>query len=199
MWREFSKAMRARICYRVRDLVFQYKRVLVRKKLMSLPAAERGAPRDRRVNKLILPARTELILQVPVDTGPQVQDGIGERAELMPAVYYTESPVKVDNGCVVTSTLSTTEEEAEIFDPVIKLDELGDSYTSEAAIMGVTEQKKDRGDKHLSRDETVTAELRGKHLNEEKKLLGDVCFEYQDVFYLSGDRVALKQLHTPYS
>lgn len=78
MWREFSKAMRARICYRVRDLVFQYKRVLVRKKLMSLLGAEQGALRDRRVNKLTLPARTELIVQVAVDAGPQIQEGIAE-------------------------------------------------------------------------------------------------------------------------
>ena len=54
--RDFLKAMRARICYREEVLIFQYKGVLIRKKLMSLPGAEPGAPRDRRVNNLTLPA-----------------------------------------------------------------------------------------------------------------------------------------------
>ena len=91
------KARRARVCYREEVLIFQYKGVLVRKKLMSLPGAEPEAPRDRRVNKLTLPARTELIVQVPVDTGPRVQEGIVEKAELMPGVYMAESLFKVDN------------------------------------------------------------------------------------------------------
>jgi hypothetical protein len=54
-----------------------------------------------------------------------------------------ESLVKVDNGCVVTSIINTTEEEVELLDPVVKLQELDDRDTSEAAIMGVTEQGKD--------------------------------------------------------
>ena len=70
--------MRARICYREKVLIFRYKGVLVRRKLMSLPGDEQRTPRDRRVNKLTLPARTELIVQIPVDTGPRVQEGIVE-------------------------------------------------------------------------------------------------------------------------
>ena len=158
---------------------------------MSLPGAEQGAPKDRRVNKLTLPARTELIVQVPVDAGPRVQEGIVERAELRPGVYMADNLVKVANGCVITSIINTTEEDVELFDPVVKLEELGDSDNSEAAIMGVTGQGKDRGDQNLSRGERVIAKLRDKHLNEEeKKLLREVCFEYQDVFYLSGDKLS---------
>jgi len=107
---------------------------------MSLPGAEQGTPRDRRVNKLTLPARTELIVHVPVDAGPRVQEGIVERAELIPAVYMAESLATVAKGCVVTSIINTSEEDVELFEPVVKLEELGDSDTSEAAIMGMTEQ-----------------------------------------------------------
>ena len=33
--------------------------------------------------------------------------------------------------------------------------------------------------------------MRDDHLNEEeKKLLREICFEYQDVFYLSGDKLS---------
>jgi hypothetical protein len=36
----------------------------------------------------------------------------------------------------------------------------------------------------------VIAKLRDEHLNEEeKKLLREVCFEYQDVCYLPGDKL----------
>jgi hypothetical protein len=130
-------------CYR-EVLIFIYKGVLVRKKLMSLRGAEPGAPSDRRVNKLTLPARTELTVRVPVYAGPRVQEGILERAALMPGVYMAESLVKVDNGCVITSIINTTEEEVELLDPVVvKLEELDDRDTSEAAIMGVAEHGKD--------------------------------------------------------
>ena len=71
----------------------------------------------------------------------------------MPRVYVAESLVKLDNGRIITSILNTTEEEVELFDSVIKLEELGDSDTSEAAIMGMTEQGEDRGDQNLSKGE----------------------------------------------
>ena len=188
---DFLAAVRARICYRETVLIFRYKGVLVRRKLMSLPGAEQGTPRDRVVNKLTLPPRTELIVQVPVDIGPQVQEGTVERAELMPGVYMADSLVTVAKGCVLTNISNTTEDDVELFDPVVKLEELGDSDTGEAAIMGVTEQGEDRGDQNLSRGERVIAKLRDEHLNEEeKKLLRAVCVEYQDVFYLPGDKLS---------
>ena len=65
------------------------------------------------MKKLTLSARTELIVQVPVDTGPRVQEGIVERAELMPGVYMAESLVTVAKGCVITSIINTTEEDVE--------------------------------------------------------------------------------------
>ena len=146
-------AMRVRICYRERVLIFRYKGVLVSRKLMSLPGAEQRTPGDRRVNKLTLPARTEIIVQVPVDAGPGVQEGIVERAELMQGVYMAESLFTVAKGCVIATIINTTEEDVELFDPVIKLEELGDSDISEAAIMGGTEQGEDRNDQNLSRGE----------------------------------------------
>jgi len=75
---------------------------------MSLPGAEQRTSTDRRVKKLTLPARTELIVLVPVDAEPRVQEGIVERAELMPGVYMAASLVKVSNGCVITSIMNTT-------------------------------------------------------------------------------------------
>jgi len=70
-----------------------------------------------------------------------------------------KSLVPVAKGCVITSIINTTEEDVELFDPAVKLEELGDSDTSKAATMGVTEQGEDRDDQNLSRGETVTAKL----------------------------------------
>jgi hypothetical protein len=95
------------------------------------------------VNKLTLPARIELIVQVPVDTGPRVQEGLVERAELMPGVHMAESLVKVNNGCIITSIINTTSEEVELLVHVVKLEEIDDRSTSETEIMGVMGQGKD--------------------------------------------------------
>jgi len=55
----------------------------------------------------------------------------------------------------------------------------------------MTEQGEERGDQNLSKGERVISNLRDEHLNEEeRKLLSEVCFEYQDVFYLPGDKLS---------
>ena len=106
--RDFLQAMRARICYRERVLIFQFESMCVRMKLMSLSGVKLGTRTDERVRKLTLPARTEMIVQVPVDAGLQAQEGVVGRAELLPGVYIAESLVKVENGCIITSIVNTT-------------------------------------------------------------------------------------------
>jgi len=103
--RDFLKAMRACICYREQVLIFQYKGILVCKKLTFLPGAEPGTLRDEGVNKLTLPARTEMIVQVPVDAGLWVQEGVVGRAELLLGVYIAESLVQVENGALLLALL----------------------------------------------------------------------------------------------
>jgi len=53
------------------------------------------------------------------------------------------------------------------------------------------EQGRERDDQSMSRGERVITKLRDDHLNEEeKKLLREIYFEYQDVFYLLGDKLS---------
>ena len=75
------------------------------KKLTFLPGAEPGTLRDEGVNKLTLPARTEMIVQVPVDAGLWVQEGVVGRAELLLGVYIAESLVQVENGALLLALL----------------------------------------------------------------------------------------------
>ena len=95
--RDFLQAMSASICYKETASVFWYEGTCVRKKLTFLPETERETLRDGRL-KLKLPARTEMVVQVPMEVGPRTQKGIVEKAELAPGVYIAESLVSVKNG-----------------------------------------------------------------------------------------------------
>jgi hypothetical protein len=118
--RDFLQAMSASICYKERALVFWHKGICLRKKLTFLPKIERETLRDGRL-KLNLPARTEMVVQVPVKIGPRTQEGVVEKAELAPGVYIAKSLVSVKNGCVITSIINTTTEEVELNKPTVKL------------------------------------------------------------------------------
>jgi len=105
--RDFLKAMQAHICYKERFLTFQYKGTTVRKKLGPPPGSESEISRDRSLDKIILPARTEVIVRLPVTEDSPVNEGLVRRKELLAGVYLAESLVRVDNGYVITSVLNT--------------------------------------------------------------------------------------------
>ena len=60
----------------------------------------------------------------------------------------------------------------------------------ETVLIGVTEQEKSRDGPRQSRGERVIGKLRTDHLNSEKKSLHELCFDYQDVFFLPGDKLS---------
>jgi hypothetical protein len=188
--RDFLQAMRTSICYKERALIFWYKVICVCKKLTFLPEIERETLRNGKL-KFKLPTRTEMVVQLPVEVGPRTQEGVVEKAELAPGVYIAESLVSVKNGYVITSIINTTTQEVELNEPTDKLDKINDGENSDIALLGAVEQGKEKEDQSMSRGERVIAKLQDEQLNqEEKKLLREVCFEYQDVFYLPGDRLS---------
>jgi hypothetical protein len=69
---------------------------------------------------------------------------------------------------------------------------LRDRDVVETAVIGVAKQEKSRDDpEQSSRGERVMAKMRTDHLNsEEKKSLHELCFDYQDVFFLPGDKLS---------
>ena len=71
----------------------------------------------------------------------------------------------------------------------VQVIELGENDSREVERMGLTDQGKDEGN-HSRRTERVVELLRTDHLNEEKMSLLEMCFDYQDVFYLPGDRLS---------
>jgi hypothetical protein len=61
---------------------------------ISLLQQESGAHQGVRVGKITLPARTELIVQLPVSMGLRRGEGLVERADIASGVYLAESLVK---------------------------------------------------------------------------------------------------------
>jgi len=102
-----------------------------------------------------------------------------------------DSLIKVNNFHTITSILNTTEQEVELPNPVVNVIELRDNDVGETVLIGVTEQEKSRDGPRQSRGESVIAKLRTDHLNsEQKKSLHELCFDYQDVFCLPGDKLS---------
>jgi hypothetical protein len=101
----FKRLMQARICYK--ELIFRHAGFVIHKELRSLPELESVAHQGVGGDKLTLPARTELIVQLPVDAESRIGEGLVERAEIASGVYLAESLVKVNNGhiIIVFSTL----------------------------------------------------------------------------------------------
>jgi hypothetical protein len=124
-----------------------------------------------------------------VSAGSRIEDGLVEKAEITSGVYLAESLVKVNSGHIITSILNTREQAVELPKPVVILVELRDREVCDR--IGAAEQEKCRDAPDQGRGERVIAKLRTDHLNsEEKKSLYELCFDYQDVFFLPGDMLS---------
>jgi len=123
-------------------------------------------------------------VRLPAETGITIAEGLVEREELLPGVYLAGSLVKVMNGCVITSVLNTTEEEVNMPEPVVMVTEMDTGGP-------LVQDPKSPIERDKGRYERVLNKLRMDHLNsEEKTSLGEICFDYQDVFFLAGDRLS---------
>jgi hypothetical protein len=87
----------------------------------------------------------------------------------------------VIEGYAVTSILNTKEVEVVLPEPVVDLDELG--------LIGSV--NREPPDVPPDRETEIAKLLRMDHLNsEEMKVLDQTCKEYQDIFYLPGDKLS---------
>jgi len=66
---------------------------------------------------------------------------------------------------------------------------LRDYDVGETVLIDVAEQEKSTNGPRQSKGERVIGKLRTGHLKiEEKKSLNELCFDYEDVFFLTGDK-----------
>jgi len=120
-----------------------------------------------------------------------VKEGLIERAELLMGLYLAESLVRVDSGHIITSVLNTRDADVEMPRCEVQVIEVEQVERREVAGMGLTDQREDGGNQSRSRTEKVVELLRTDRLNEEEKRSPvELCFDFQDVFYLPGDRLS---------
>jgi len=98
-------------------------------------------------------------------------------------VHLASSLTRVTEGHVLTSILKANDEEAIIQEPEIYLEQIEQadmgSLSKQSVLTG-----KDRDKKSLEK-------LRLEHLNEEERQrIERMCFDYQNVFCLPGDKIS---------
>jgi hypothetical protein len=130
---------------------------------------------------LTLKSRAESIVRLPTKSKGL---GVISKSELAPGVYLAEALTEGVNGYCVVSIVNTSEEDVTVEIPPVELEEIEDDDSKKALIFSTSVDE--IGDR-LSK---LRNELRTDHLNSEEKLsLVKICEEYNDVFYLSGDKL----------
>jgi hypothetical protein len=176
--------MQAKICYQSRTLTFTYSGVTITKPLSNDFSGNKLSNSGERVGWIKIPPRSKTIVRLQAETESTTAEGLVERKELLPGVYLAGSLVKVVHGCVITSVLNTTEEEVNIPEPFVMITKVDSGKPWILDSEDLTEMDK-------SRYERVLNNLNIEHLNtEEKTSLGEMCFYYQNIFFLPGERLS---------
>jgi hypothetical protein len=96
-------------------------------------------------------------------------------------VIIAATLTRVEEGYEITSILNTNDTEVNVQEPLVELDEVDLTW--------------DRGSstefESQDREKQIQTQLRLVHLNtEERTLLVQTCVDYQDIFYLPGDKLS---------
>jgi transposase InsO family protein len=182
---DFLRATGAKICFKTNKVVFDTPEGEWTKAI----GKEKGNIGSNRVCTVKIPRRSELITRIPVENGIEGAEGVIEKVELKEDVYLANALIKVTNNQAITSILNTTETEAEVEIPEVKWEEYQEPkeecfHSSVGSLIMTTGSEKGRAQKVL---EALTLD----HLNpEEKRVMTETCKDYQDIFYLPGDRLS---------
>jgi hypothetical protein len=137
-------------------------------------------PNKQRIGQIKLPPRAESIVRVPVKPGSPLV-GMTNRCEIQEGVIMAASLTKVRNGYAMTGILNTNDAEVNMQGPLVGLDEIDPTWDRSCSTEFESQD----------RERKILTQLRLEHLNtEERKLLVQTCSDYQDIFYLPGDRLS---------
>ena len=126
----------------------------------------------RKTGQINLPLRTESIVKVPVMPGSPLL-GMTNKCEIQKGVIIAASLTRVVDGYAITSILNTNDTEVNVQEPLIELDEV--DLTWERGCSTEFESQ--------DREKEIQTQLGLEHLNtEERKLLVQICVDYQDIF-----------------
>jgi len=110
--------------------------------------------------------------------------GIISKGELVPGVYLAEALTTGVDGYCVTSIVNTSEDDVTIEPPFVELEEVENDYDNSVLIFSASVNE------NGNRLSKLHNELRTEHLNSEERVsLIKICEEYNDVFYLPGDKL----------
>ena len=102
----------------------------------------------------------------------------------MPGVYLAEALTTGVDGYCVTSIVNTSEDDVTIEPPFVELEEVENDYDNSVLIFSASVNE------NGNRLSKLHNELRTEHLNSEERVsLIKICEEYNDVFYLPGDKL----------
>jgi hypothetical protein len=103
------------------------------------------------------------------------------KCEIQEGVIVAASLTRVVDGYAITSILNTNDTEVNVPETLVELDEVD-----------LTWEKDSRTEfESQDREKEIQTQLRLEHLNtEERKLLVQTCLDYQDIFYLPGNKLS---------
>jgi hypothetical protein len=107
---DFLEHAGARICYASGTLTFGTGRDEVNTPLTQISARNQ----TKRVRRLVLPSRTELVVKLPVRNGTHVPKGVTGKQEIQKGVCLAGAMTKVHAGYAITSIANTNSEDVEI-------------------------------------------------------------------------------------
>ena len=175
--RDFLQYARAKLCYESRTVTLNGE---IYKTVGKTKQSELREPNVRKIGQNKLPPRAESILKVPVTPGSPLV-GIKDKCEIQEGVMIAASLTRVEEGYAITSILNTNDTEVNVQELLVELDEVDLTW--------------DRGSstefESQDREKQIQTQLRLVHLNtEERTLLVQTCVDYQDIFYLPGDKLS---------
>jgi hypothetical protein len=149
----------------------------------------KGNTKKCRICAVKIPRRSETIVKIPMENGIEGEEGIIEKTEITEGVYLASSLIKVIDNQAITSILNTRETDVVIRIPEIRWEEykVHEEEHFQISVGSLTAT----GSGARNRTQGVLEALQLDHQNpEERRVMEETYKDYQDIFYLPGDRLS---------
>jgi hypothetical protein len=107
--RDFLAHAGARIFYETGTVTLGTGKTKIQKVLTPIAAENR----PKRIRRLVLPRRAEIVVKLPVEGATKLGEGLTEKEEIQEGVYLAGAITKVQAGCAISSIVNTTDEKVE--------------------------------------------------------------------------------------
>jgi hypothetical protein len=139
---------------------------------------------------LRLPKRSEIIVELPVEEGEDGAEGIIDKLEKAQGIFVASSLKKVQGNKAITSILNTRDEEVIIVVPHVKWERYipdGPDLENQTSYVGAIAPAEPEMGKKSGKGSSSQLEVRSFN-SEEMNVIENTCRDFQDIFYLKGDR-----------